>query len=137
MFGRFKIKQLILYLLVASVAAVLEDRALDQSDRADHADSSRCEQERLARELLPAVADTVRRFHVPHEHLWAVLDGVEMDLDARRYELCAVFRTSRRDREPESPVRSARFWDHEAGRQCFTVEVEDRASEEPTVTLAD
>jgi 15-cis-phytoene synthase len=36
--------------------------------------------------LLPALADTVARFHVPHEHLLAVIDGVEMDLDRRRYE---------------------------------------------------
>ena len=36
--------------------------------------------------LLPALADTVRRFHIPHEHLLAVIDGVEMDLTPRRYE---------------------------------------------------
>ncbi len=36
--------------------------------------------------LLPALADAVRRFHVPPEHLFAVIDGVEMDLDARRHE---------------------------------------------------
>jgi 15-cis-phytoene synthase len=36
--------------------------------------------------LLPAVADTVRRFEIPPEHLRAVLDGVEMDLRQRRYE---------------------------------------------------
>ncbi|MCE5269000.1 MAG: phytoene/squalene synthase family protein [Planctomycetaceae bacterium] len=35
--------------------------------------------------ILPAVADTVRQFHIPHEHLFAVLDGVEMDLDGRQY----------------------------------------------------
>jgi 15-cis-phytoene synthase len=36
--------------------------------------------------LLPALADTVRRFQIPHEHLLAVIDGVEMDLTPRRYE---------------------------------------------------
>ena len=36
--------------------------------------------------LLPALADTVRRFHIPHEHLSAVIDGVEMDLTTHRYE---------------------------------------------------
>ena len=34
----------------------------------------------------PALADAVRRFQIPHEHLFAVLDGVEMDLDGQRYE---------------------------------------------------
>jgi phytoene synthase len=36
--------------------------------------------------ILPALADTVRRFHIPREHLDAVIDGVEMDLDRTRYE---------------------------------------------------
>jgi 15-cis-phytoene synthase len=36
--------------------------------------------------LLPALADTVRRFHIPREHLAAVIDGVEMDLNRQRYE---------------------------------------------------
>jgi len=36
--------------------------------------------------LLPALADTVRRYQIPREHLEAVIDGVEMDLDDRRYE---------------------------------------------------
>jgi 15-cis-phytoene synthase len=36
--------------------------------------------------LLPALADTVRRFRIPHEHLLAVIDGVEMDLTPQRYE---------------------------------------------------
>ena len=36
--------------------------------------------------LLPALADAVRRFAIPAEHLFAVLDGVAMDLEARRYE---------------------------------------------------
>ena len=40
--------------------------------------------------LLPAVADAVRRFHIPAEHLRDVLDGVEMDLDRPRYETFAA-----------------------------------------------
>ncbi len=36
--------------------------------------------------LLPALADAVRRFQIPPEHLWAVLEGVEMDLDRPRFE---------------------------------------------------
>ncbi len=36
--------------------------------------------------LLPALADAVQRFHIPAECLMAVLDGVQMDLDGRRYE---------------------------------------------------
>ena len=37
-------------------------------------------------EILPALADAVRRFGIPPEHLYAVIDGVEMDLAPRRYE---------------------------------------------------
>jgi phytoene synthase len=36
--------------------------------------------------LIPSLADALRRFRIPPEHLLAVLDGVEMDLDGRRYE---------------------------------------------------
>jgi phytoene synthase len=36
--------------------------------------------------ILPALSDAVRRFHIPSEHLEAVIDGVEMDLDRQRYE---------------------------------------------------
>ena len=36
--------------------------------------------------LIPALADAVQRFRIPPEHLLAVLDGVAMDLDGRRYE---------------------------------------------------
>ena len=36
--------------------------------------------------ILPALADTVRRFNIPREYLLAVIDGVEMDLTPRRYE---------------------------------------------------
>jgi len=39
--------------------------------------------------LLPALADVVRRFQVPPNHLRAVIDGVEMDLSKRRYETFA------------------------------------------------
>ncbi|MBN1395815.1 MAG: phytoene/squalene synthase family protein [Pirellulales bacterium] len=36
--------------------------------------------------LLPALADAVKRYNVPAEHLYAVIEGVEMDLEPRRYE---------------------------------------------------
>lgn len=36
--------------------------------------------------ILPAVADAVHRFHIPHEHLYAAIEGVEMDLARQRYE---------------------------------------------------
>ena len=36
--------------------------------------------------LLPALADTVRRFAIPAAHLHAVIDGQEMDLVVHRYE---------------------------------------------------
>jgi 15-cis-phytoene synthase len=35
--------------------------------------------------ILPAVAHTVREFHIPPQSLLAVLDGVEMDLEPRTY----------------------------------------------------
>lgn len=39
--------------------------------------------------VLPALADAVRRYCIPVEHLVAVVDGVEMDLDGRRYRTFA------------------------------------------------
>ncbi len=39
--------------------------------------------------LLPALVDTVRRFRVPEEHLFAVINGVEMDVAGRRYRTFA------------------------------------------------
>ncbi len=39
--------------------------------------------------LLPALADTVRRYGVPSVHLEDVIDGVEMDLEPCRYETFA------------------------------------------------
>ncbi|HEY4761210.1 MAG TPA: phytoene/squalene synthase family protein, partial [Thermoguttaceae bacterium] len=44
------------------------------------------EGESTAMFLLPALVDTVKRFNIPVEHLYAVLDGVEMDLHGCRYE---------------------------------------------------
>ncbi len=35
---------------------------------------------------LPAVGDMVERFSIPREHLFALIDGAEMDLDRNRYE---------------------------------------------------
>ncbi len=43
-------------------------------------------QEQAGGALLPALADTVRRFRVPAEHLYAVVDGVQMDLETTSYE---------------------------------------------------
>jgi phytoene synthase len=42
--------------------------------------------EGTAASILPALCDAVRAFRIPHEHLFAVLDGVEMDLDGQGYE---------------------------------------------------
>jgi phytoene synthase len=42
--------------------------------------------EQCAGRLWPALADCVRRFDVPPELLFAVIDGVEMDLDRSRYQ---------------------------------------------------
>ena len=36
--------------------------------------------------ILPALADTMGRFEIPHEHLFAAIDGAEMDLAKDRYE---------------------------------------------------
>jgi 15-cis-phytoene synthase len=43
--------------------------------------------------ILPALADTAARFAIPHEHLLAVIDGVEMDLDGRQYETFDALQT--------------------------------------------
>jgi phytoene synthase len=40
----------------------------------------------VAAGILPALADTVRRFAIPPEHLYAVLDGVERDLVPQRFQ---------------------------------------------------
>lgn len=47
------------------------------------------EQDLLAEGILPALADTVRRFGIPPRYLWAVLDGVAMDLEPRGFETFA------------------------------------------------
>ncbi len=41
---------------------------------------------RPSQTLLPALVHTVERFGIPAEHLFAVIDGVEMDLDHPSYE---------------------------------------------------
>lgn len=40
----------------------------------------------LGEAILPALRDTVERFRIPVEHLLAVVDGVQMDLDRASYE---------------------------------------------------
>jgi len=57
--------------------AALDSACNDRFDRIDNVPHQ---------ELLPAVADMLRRYHVPMEHLHAVIDGVEMDLTKQRYE---------------------------------------------------
>jgi len=42
--------------------------------------------EATAVHLLPALVDTVKKYHIPGDCLYSVLDGVEMDLDSSRYE---------------------------------------------------
>jgi len=39
--------------------------------------------------LFVALADTVRRYRIPADYLYAVIDGVEMDLDSRSYDTFA------------------------------------------------
>ena len=41
------------------------------------------------RTILPALTDAVQRYRIPHDHLRAAIDGVEMDLTKRRYETFA------------------------------------------------
>jgi phytoene synthase len=62
----------------------------DWRQRLDDALAGRFDRDSTAgRPLLPALADTVRRFAIPPEHLHAVIDGQEMDLEAIRYETFA------------------------------------------------
>ena len=46
----------------------------------------RCLKGQMDDPLLPALADTVHRYRIPHQYLDDVLDGVEMDLEPRSYE---------------------------------------------------
>jgi phytoene synthase len=50
-------------------------------------------EDEVGRAILPAVADTVQRYRVPAEHLRAAIDGVEMDLEKRRYRTFDELRT--------------------------------------------
>ena len=38
-------------------------------------------------EILPALADTVRRYHIPQRHFYELLDGTAMDQTTTRYEM--------------------------------------------------
>ena len=42
--------------------------------------------EATATQLLPALIDTIKKYAIPADYLYTVLDGMEMDLDQRRYE---------------------------------------------------
>jgi phytoene synthase len=74
--------------------AALEHALLGRFDRpagaAQHAADDL--QQQAGRTILPALADAVKRFRIPPEHLRAVIDGVEMDLVQRRYETFADLR---------------------------------------------
>lgn len=43
-------------------------------------------------EILPAFADTVRRFEIPHRYFWELIDGAAMDLTTTRYATWAELR---------------------------------------------
>lgn len=60
--------------------AALEDALLGRFDPSGPHDAA-------GQALLPALADAVTRYQVPPEHLHAVIDGVQMDLKRRRYEV--------------------------------------------------
>jgi len=70
----------------AELVAALEDRPSAAASLRNGPPSLRPAEDRAAAVLLPAVADTVRRFQIPAEHLHAVIDGVGMDLQRRQYE---------------------------------------------------
>ena len=44
------------------------------------------EPDSISDSVLPALVDSVEKYHIPAEYLFAVFDGVEMDLDRHRYE---------------------------------------------------
>ena len=70
----------------ASLEAALSGD-LDGWGNADSGEDRRGGPDRPPREaLLPALADTVARFRIPAEHLFAVIDGVAMDLAPARYD---------------------------------------------------
>jgi len=64
------------------------DRALVGRFDPGRSDPARTEDldAQAGRALLPALADGVHRFAIPPEHLRAVIDGVAMDLEPRRFE---------------------------------------------------
>jgi phytoene synthase len=70
--------------------AALEETLLGNTDAPeDHQqqlDRPHIPGQETGRAVLPALADTIRQFAIPAEHLRAVIDGVEMDLARRRYE---------------------------------------------------
>lgn len=46
---------------------------------------TKCDPADAGPRILPALVDAVRRFGVPEEHLFAAIEGVEMDVAGRRY----------------------------------------------------
>ncbi|MFH1921519.1 MAG: phytoene/squalene synthase family protein [Planctomycetota bacterium] len=70
---------------IALEAALSDTSDLAAADGALHGRSQTPDQ--LPGEaLLPALSNAASQFHIPSEHLLAVVDGVEMDLDGARYE---------------------------------------------------
>jgi 15-cis-phytoene synthase len=64
----------------------LSDDALPVADPGRLSMQSIAGADSIADSLLPALVDTVKKYHIPAEYLFAVFDGVEMDLDRNRYE---------------------------------------------------
>ncbi len=72
----------------------LSDSAASAAERRSALESWRQSLDRATRgrfddPLLPALADTIDAYRVPPEHLHAVIDGVEMDLEPLEYETFA------------------------------------------------
>ncbi|MEX0701419.1 MAG: squalene synthase HpnC [Planctomycetales bacterium] len=72
-----------------SFAAALDGRPsmVDGRSQRTTDDGQRTADDGPIHPLLPALVDVVRRHGIPHEHLFAVLDGVRMDLDGARFEI--------------------------------------------------
>ncbi len=66
----------------AALRAALDAAASGERQTCESATSD----DNIGQAILPALVHAVRRFHVPPEHLFTVIDGVEMDLTPRRYE---------------------------------------------------
>ena len=70
----------------ASVVSALSDHFCPSCEGVSHQAELERSHNQPAEAVLPALADSVKRFGIPPEHLQAVIDGCRMDLDGRRYE---------------------------------------------------